>query len=59
MKVTNEIGYILSPAAAEVIITQFRKFMGLTAFELMSQWKLKQNSSGQRNLFEQNIEPIW
>ena len=35
-KTINDLGYVIKPAAAEVIILQFRKFMAVMAFNLMS-----------------------
>ena len=39
-RTTNELGNIVKPAAAEVIILQFRKFMAVMAFNMMYEKEL-------------------
>ena len=39
-RTTNELGNIIKPAAAEVIILQFRKFMAVMAFNMMYEKEL-------------------
>ena len=34
--ITNELGNIMVSSAVEVIVIQFRKFMALTAYELLN-----------------------
>ena len=42
-RTTNELGNIVKPAAAEVIILQFRKFMAVMAFNMMYEKELGAN----------------